>query len=35
MTAGNEAQAVPDRSMDAIIFRLFGLPRRVKHQEGE
>jgi hypothetical protein len=26
---------LPDRWMDAIIFRLIGLPRRVKHQEGE
>ncbi len=26
---------LPDRWMDAITFRLVGLPRRVKHQEGE
>jgi hypothetical protein len=26
---------LPDRWMDAIIFRMFGLPRRVKHQVGE
>jgi len=26
---------LPDRWMDAIIFRLFGLPRRVKHREDE
>jgi hypothetical protein len=25
---------LPDRWMDAIIFRMFGLPRRVKHPEG-
>jgi NAD(P)-dependent dehydrogenase (short-subunit alcohol dehydrogenase family) len=25
---------LPDRWMDAIIFRMFGLPRQVKHQEG-
>jgi hypothetical protein len=26
---------LPDRWMDAIIFRLVGLPRGVEHQEGE
>jgi NAD(P)-dependent dehydrogenase (short-subunit alcohol dehydrogenase family) len=26
---------LPDRWMDAIIFRVLGLPRRVKHHEGE
>jgi NAD(P)-dependent dehydrogenase (short-subunit alcohol dehydrogenase family) len=26
---------LPDRWMDAIIFRMFGLPRRVDHQAGE
>jgi hypothetical protein len=26
---------LPDRWMDAIIFRLVGLPRRVKHQDTE
>jgi NAD(P)-dependent dehydrogenase (short-subunit alcohol dehydrogenase family) len=26
---------LPDRWMDALTFRLVGLPRRVKHQEGE
>ena len=26
---------LPDRWMDAIIFRLVGLPRRVTHREGE
>jgi hypothetical protein len=25
---------LPDRWMDAIIFWMFGLPRRVKYQEG-
>jgi len=25
---------LPDRWMDAIIFSMFGLPRRVKRQEG-
>ncbi len=25
---------LPDRWMDAIIFWMFGLPRRVKHQDG-
>ena len=26
---------LPDRWMDAITFRLIGLPRQVKHHEGE